>query len=80
MKKAGRRSIYNLYENTTPRKARIDAPGALHHIIIRGIKRKAIFKDNSDRVNFFDRPGRIISETETGCYARVLMRNHVRLL
>jgi len=29
-----------------PRKARIDAPGALHHIIIRGIERKAIFKDN----------------------------------
>jgi REP element-mobilizing transposase RayT len=28
-----------------PRKARIDAPGALHHIIIRGIERKAIFKD-----------------------------------
>ena len=28
-----------------PRKARIDAPGALHHIIVRGIERKAIFKD-----------------------------------
>jgi len=27
-----------------PRKARIDAPGALQHIIIRGIERKAIFK------------------------------------
>ncbi len=38
-----------------PRKARIDAPGALHHIIIREIERKAIFKDNADRVNFFER-------------------------
>ena len=28
-----------------PRKARIDAPGALQHIIIRGIERKAIFKE-----------------------------------
>ena len=28
-----------------PRKARIDAPGALLHIIIRGIERKAIFKE-----------------------------------
>ncbi len=27
-----------------PRKARIDAPGALHHIMIRGIELKAIFK------------------------------------
>jgi hypothetical protein len=31
-----------------PRKARIDAPGALHHIIIRGIDRKAIFKDSAE--------------------------------
>ena len=37
------------------RKARIDAPGALHHIIIRGIERNAIFKDDSDRDNFLDR-------------------------
>jgi putative transposase len=53
-----------------PRKARIDAPGALHHIIIRGIEHKAIFKDTADRVNFFDRLGRIISETETRCDQR----------
>ena len=63
-----------------PRKARIDAPGAMHHIIIRGIERKAIFKDNADRANFFERLGHIISETETGCYAWVLMANHVHLL
>ena len=50
-----------------PRQARIDAPGALHHIIIRGIERKAIFKDNADRANFLERLGRIISETDTGC-------------
>jgi REP element-mobilizing transposase RayT len=63
-----------------PRQARIDAPGALHHIIIRGIERKAIFKDNADRANFLERLGRILSETETGCYAWVLIRNHVHLL
>ena len=63
-----------------PRKARIDAPGALHHIIIRGIERKAIFKDNADRANFLERLGRIIPETETSCYAWVLMPNHVHLL
>ena len=50
-----------------PRKARIDAPGALHHIIIRGIERKAIFKDNADRTNSIERLDRIISESETGC-------------
>jgi REP element-mobilizing transposase RayT len=63
-----------------PRKARIDAPGALHHIIIRGIECKAIFKDNTDRANFLERLDHIISETETGCYAWVLMTNHVHLL
>ncbi len=63
-----------------PRKARIDAPGALHHIIIRGIERKPIFKGNVDRGNFVGRLDRIISETETGCYAWVLMTNHVHLL
>ena len=63
-----------------PRKARIDAPGALHHIIIRGIERKAIFKDNADRANFLERIGRIVSETETSCYAWVLMTNHSHML
>ena len=63
-----------------PRKARIDAPGALHHIIIRGIERQAIFKDTADREDFFERSGQIISETETGCYAWVFMRNHIHLL
>ena len=63
-----------------PRQARIDAPGALHHIIIRGIERKAIFKDNADRANFLKRFSRISSETETVCYAWVLMTNHVHLL
>jgi len=63
-----------------PRKARIDAPGALHHIIIRGIERKAVFKDNADRENYIERLGGILKETETGCYAWVLMKTHIHLL
>jgi hypothetical protein len=35
-----------------PRRSRIDAPGALHHIIARGINRQRIFKDDTDRDNF----------------------------
>jgi hypothetical protein len=35
-----------------PRQARIDAPGAIHHIIIRGIEQTAIFVDDQDRENF----------------------------
>ena len=63
-----------------PRQARIDAPGALHHIIVRGIERRAIFKDRTDRSNFLKRFGTILSETATPCYAWVLMHNHVHLL
>jgi REP-associated tyrosine transposase len=38
-----------------PRQSRIDAPGALHHIIARGIERKKIFKDDVDRNDFLNR-------------------------
>ena len=53
----------------TPRKARIDEPGALHHVIARGIEGRKIFQDNHDRRNFIDRLGDIISETETRCFS-----------
>jgi putative transposase len=63
-----------------PRKARIDAPGALHHIIIRGIERRKIFYDDDDRDNFLERLGTIISETGTPCFAWALIPNHIHLL
>jgi len=59
-----------------PRKARIDAPGALHHIIVRGIERRKIFYDDDDRDNFLVRLGAVISETGTPCYAWALIPNH----
>ena len=63
-----------------PRKSRIDAPGALHHIIVRGIERRKIFIDDRDRNSFLDRIGGIISETNTSCYAWALIPNHCHLL
>ena len=63
-----------------PRKARIDASGALHHIIARGIDRNTIFQDNSDRNNFIDRLAVILNETKTVCYAWALIPNHFHLL
>ena len=59
-----------------PRLARLDAPGVLQHIIIRGIERKKIFKDETDLDNFIDRLSRLVPETRTCCYAWVLMTNH----
>jgi REP element-mobilizing transposase RayT len=52
-----------------PRKARIDAPGALHHIIVRGIERRKIFYDDNDRDNFLDQLGIILTDTKTPCFA-----------
>ena len=63
-----------------PRKARLDAPGALHHIIVRGIERRAIFRDDSDRDNFLDRLGGILCESQTHCFAWSLMPTHFHLL
>ena len=36
-----------------PRKARIDAPGAVHHLIARGIERGEIFQDDFDGTTFW---------------------------
>ena len=59
-----------------PRKARIDAPGALHHVIVRGIERRKIFLDDTDRDDFFERLSNIIDETQTACFAWALIPNH----
>ena len=63
-----------------PRTARIDAPGALHHIICRGIERRQIFQDNADRNNFINRLSTILKQTSTYCYAWALIPNHFHLL
>ncbi len=63
-----------------PRKARIDAPGALHHIICRGIERQKILDDDADRDNFLERLGTILQETSTPCYGWAQIPNHFHLL
>ena len=63
-----------------PRNARIDAPGALQHIICRGIERRKIFLDDADRDQFVDRLGSILKKTATSCYAWALVPNHFHLL
>ncbi len=59
-----------------PRQSRIDAPGALHHVIIRGIERKAIVKDDVDRAEFIERIALIFADSSTPCFAWALMTNH----
>ena len=59
------------------KKASIDVPGALHHIIARGIGRRKVFDDDDDRGFFIERLGEIVSDTETQCFAWALIPNHV---
>ncbi|MGB2930383.1 MAG: transposase [Desulfobacterales bacterium] len=63
-----------------PRQARIDAPGALHHIICRGIERRNIFRDNTDRNRFIERLGSVLQKSATPCYAWALIPSHFHLL
>lgn len=62
-----------------PRKAHIDAPGAIQHIICRGLERREIFRDDSDRDRFAGWLGRVILETQTPCYGWALIPNHFHL-
>ena len=63
-----------------PRQSRIDAPGAVHHIIARGIERGQVFRDDQDRDFFLKRLGELILETKTKCFAWALIPNHFHLL
>ncbi|MFK5926379.1 MAG: hypothetical protein QM483_07100 [Desulfuromusa sp.] len=62
------------------RQARIDIPGLLQHVIVRGVSRLPIFYDDYDREDFLGRFNRLLQETTTTCYAWVLLDNHFYLL
>jgi len=59
-----------------PRLARLDAPGVIHHVIIRGIERREIFRDNKDRNDMVDRLAVLLPATKTSCYAWAFLSNH----
>jgi putative transposase len=63
-----------------PRKSRIDAPGAFHHVIARGINRQKIFLDDSDKKNFLDRLSALLKDSGIKCYAWAVLDNHFHLL
>ena len=62
------------------RQARLDAPGALHHVMIRGIEGTAIFRNGEDREDFLARVERIVEAGALSVYAWALLDNHVHLL
>lgn len=63
-----------------PRGPRIDFPGAVHHVYARGIEKRNIFLDDSDRIFFLEKVGANLSRWGIRCYAWALMPNHFHLL
>ena len=63
-----------------PRQPRLDAPDTLHHVMVRGLERRAIFRDDTDRADFV---ARLAARAEAGgltVYAWALLPNHAHLL
>ena len=63
-----------------PRTARLDAPGVFHHVMIRGIERRNIFRNKADRDDFLQRLEKLLPETRTACYGWALLSNHAHFL
>lgn len=63
-----------------PRTARLDIPGVVQHVIVRGVERRHIFMDDCDRLRFVDRLSDLLKATDTECLAWALLSNHFHLL
>ncbi len=63
-----------------PRQARLDAPGTLHHVMVRGIERTALFRDDRDRADFVARLARVAERGALAVAAWALLPNHAHLL
>jgi putative transposase len=63
-----------------PRSARLDLPDLLQHVIVRGVDRCDIFRDDNDRGRFLQSFSKLLVQTGIECFAWSLMSNHFHLL
>jgi REP element-mobilizing transposase RayT len=63
-----------------PRAPRDDQPGAVHHLILRGVEKRVIVLDDEDRYRFLARLAEAVALGEGRCFAWALMPNHFHLL
>ncbi len=63
-----------------PTKKRITVPGAIAHIMARGIDGLDIFRDDEDRIFFLKQLSASLEKCEYRCYGWVLMSNHYHLV
>jgi putative transposase len=61
------------------RQPRIEFPGALYHVISRGIQRRELFRDDLDRARYLSLLEKSVARFEFRLYAYCLMGNHVHL-
>ena len=57
---------------------RLDAPGSLPHVIVRGIERKETFRDDRDREGFLGRLGEIVQEEKASCFDKKTRRTNLQ--
>ena len=73
-------SPYASLPATMPRQARLDAPWTLHHVMVRGIERTLIVRDEADRADFVARLARVAETGGLTVYAWALLPNHAHCL
>jgi putative transposase len=69
-------SVLSVGVSDVARKIRIEYPGAIYHVMNRGDRREAIFKDDSDRERFLETLGETCAKTSWRVQAYCLMGNH----
>jgi putative transposase len=63
-----------------PRQPRVDAPGALHHVMGRGIEKAKVFRSDIDRSDFLDRLAMVCRKGSLIVYAWALLPSQFHLL
>ena len=63
-----------------PRQPRLDAPETLHHVMVRGIERTTLFREDADREDFVARLAALAEQGALIVYAWALLPNHAHLL
>lgn len=69
-----------MFRYVMPRGPRLDAPGTLHHVTVRGIEGRRLFRDDRDRDDFLRRLKDLAQAEILTVYAWALLSNHVHLL
>ena len=59
---------------------RLHVPGGCYHVIGRGLERRYIFGEDTDKLDFLARLGKNLAHSQAQCLAWAIMSNHYHLL